>query len=157
LTENIRGPSQVVATRRSVDFERMYCIISGVIRMDCRFTGIEAEVILEIEIYPGSQRQGRETQKGRKKRQRSRPAAHGEALFAGGCSSRGTSRKEQSICSDSSPDQHPHQGQDSAPPEEGFLQALRRLSRPHWSKGAAARWSADHYLHWLWKADEAPL
>ena len=49
--ENIRGPSHVVATRRSVERARMYSSISGVILKGSGFSGIDLrEWFQDIEI-----------------------------------------------------------------------------------------------------------
>lgn len=50
FTENISGPSQVVATRRSVDRERMYSSISGAIGIAEGFFGIAERFSLQVEI-----------------------------------------------------------------------------------------------------------
>jgi hypothetical protein len=50
FTENISGPSQVVATRRSVDLVRMYSSISGAMGIDKGFFGIAERFNLRVEI-----------------------------------------------------------------------------------------------------------
>jgi len=48
--ENIMGPSQVVATRRSVERARMYTSISGVTLREKGLSGIIGRMSQDIEV-----------------------------------------------------------------------------------------------------------